>query len=158
MRPPVLPSASMTLLVAVAGVAIYWITAAVAELRLQHSYSKFAADNRSRDHIPRPEDSAGHDATDPVTVGATTASLVDNVTSVVSNGPAPAGLSVRPASASPAFGEWYVHGTRPPSPSPWGSRWIMHPLASEPRGMKVIPGSVRRRWTRCGDPDQCDRR
>ena len=29
MRPPVLPSASMTILIAVAGVAIYWITAAV---------------------------------------------------------------------------------------------------------------------------------
>lgn len=39
---------------------------------LQHSYSKFAADARSSDHTPRPEDSAGHDATDPVTIGATT--------------------------------------------------------------------------------------
>jgi len=80
MRPPVLPSASMTLLFAVAGVAIYWITAAVAQLRLQHSYSKFEAD------------------------------------------------------------KWYVHGTRPPSPSsPLGIQMDHAPVGEEPRGMKVIP-------------------
>jgi hypothetical protein len=129
MRPPVLPSASMTLLIAVAFVAIYWITAAVAEVRLQHSYSKFAADQRSSDHTPRPPASAGH-ATDAVTVGATTAGVAENVTSVVSNDHTPAGASVVP----PVRRLLLASGTFTADdhlllPPPWGSRWIMHPLA-----------------------------
>jgi hypothetical protein len=154
MRPPVLPSASMTLLFAVADVAIYWITAAVAQLRLQHSYSKFAADKRSSDHPPRPQDSAGHDGTSAVTVRA--AAVTENVPSVGHTR-----RTVRPARQYVVRNSGVVRSHRtttfsflPPPGDPDGSftRW---------QGAERNEGSsqsVLCRPTRRGDPGGCDRR
>ncbi len=134
MRPPVLPSASMTLLIAVAGVAIYWITAAVADLRLQHSYSKFAADTRSSDHTPRPEESAGHESTDAVIVGAT-AGVTENVFSVATDGHTR--RTVRPHRQYVVSNSGVVRSRQTTTfsflPSPRGSRWIMTPLTRRTR-------------------------
>lgn len=158
MRPPVLPSASMTLLLAVAGVAIYWITAAVAALRLQHSYSKFAADARSSDHTPRPQDSAGHDATGAVTSRAA-AAVTENVPSVASDGHTR--RTVRPSRQYVVSNSGVVRSRQTttfsflaPPGDPDGSCTCWRGAERNEGSSQPVPC----RCTRCGDSHRCDRR